>query len=163
MALKDQKGVPLTVRIKPDTYEQIKKLAVSNNLNVSEQVRAFIEKGLNIDGHKQDTDFITGIIRQELMAIYNLDDIKGVVEHQIERVVKMQMKTGKVSSSAFFLLLHTTLCMWENVSRDEANELLERIIRSGVDYMQLKDFKINDFLYDTDNLQNEVNKMINKD
>lgn len=152
--LKEQKGVPLTIRIRPDTFNQIKKLALSNDLNVSEQVREFIEKGLNIDGHKQDVDFIASIIRQELTAIYHIDDIKKVVEAQTNRLAKMLMKSGKLSSAEFFLMMKVLMYMWDEKAEYDFDQMLTEAVTLGVDYMQKKDFQINSFLEDTSNLRN---------
>lgn len=156
-----EKSIKRSINFAPDTLKTLDTLAVKNNTTTSELVREYVEKGLSVDGYKQDVDFITSIIRNELMAIYNIDDIKAVVEHQIERAIKMQMKTGKVSASAFFLLIHTVTCMWPNTTRDDIANLLERSTKHGVGYMQKKDYQINDFLYDTDSLFDEAEKVVN--
>lgn len=44
-----------------------------------------IEKGLNIEGHKQDVDFIAGIIRQEFTSVYHIEDIKAVMDFPIRQ------------------------------------------------------------------------------
>lgn len=155
-------NVITSIYLTKEMYENIGKIAMQENKSKNEVIRSFLEKGLNVQGHKQDVDFITSIIRQELMAIYNIDDIKVVVERQIERVVKMQMKTGKASASAFFLLIHVVTCMWDNITRDDIVNLLERSTKHGIDYMQLKDYKINQFLEDTDFLLEEVEKLLGK-
>ena len=49
--------------------DQIEKVAHSEGVKASEVMRGYIEKGLSIDGYKQDVDFIASIIRQELTAI----------------------------------------------------------------------------------------------
>lgn len=150
--MKRERAVPVTIRLDTTTIEQIKKLANSNDLNVSEQVREFIDKGLAIKSYKQDVDFITRIIRQELMAIYNIDDIKAVVRDQNERVIKMMMKTGKLSSAEFFLMLKVIYYIWDVKGIDNRGEVIDSSIKLGIDYMQMKDFKINDFLKDNDYL-----------
>lgn len=155
-------NVITSIYLTKEMYENIGKIAMQENKSKNKVIRSFLEKGLNVQGHKQDVDFITSIIRQELMAIYNIDDIKAVVERQIERVVKMQMKTGKASASAFFLLIHVVTCMWDNITRDDIVNLLERSTKHGIDYMQLKDYKINQFLEDTDFLLEEVEKLLGK-
>ncbi|MFI3226534.1 MAG: hypothetical protein R3Y09_03885 [Clostridia bacterium] len=131
----------------------LNKLAISNNLNLSEQVREFIEKGLNVDGHKKDIDFISRIIRQELTAIYHVDDIQKIMEAQTNRLAKMIMKTGKLSSAEFFLMMKIFMYLWDEKSFDDFDQLLSESISLGVDYMQKKDFMVNDFLYDVENLR----------
>ncbi len=147
-----EKSIKRSINFTPEMLRTLDTLAIKNNTTTSDIIRGYIEKGLAIDGYTQDIDFITGIIRQELMAIYNIEDIKAVVEHQNNRLAKMIMKVGKMCASSFFLLIHTVTCMWSNVARDDIANLLERSTKHGVDYMQRKDYKINDFLYDIDGL-----------
>lgn len=150
--MKREPSVQLTVKVEKDTAEQLKKLADYNNVALAEQLREFIDKGLAIKSYKQDIDFITRIIRQELMAIYNIDDIKAVVKDQNERVIKMLMKTGKLSSAEFFLMLKVIYYIWDVKGIDNRGEVIDSSIKLGIDYMQMKDFKINDFLKDNDYL-----------
>ncbi len=155
-------NVITSIYLTKEMYKDIETIARKENISKNEVIRTFLEKGLQVQGHKEDIDFITKIIRQELMAIYQIGDIKSIIEKQIERVVKMQMKTGKASASAFFLLIHVVTCMWDNITRDDIVNLLERSTKHGIDYMQLKDYKINQFLEDTDFLLEEVEKLLGK-
>ena len=59
-----QDTVQLCVKVAAHTAEQIIKLAAASNIGVAEQLRQFIEKGLIIEGHSQNVDFIASIIRQ---------------------------------------------------------------------------------------------------
>ena len=71
----------------------MEKLAAVRGISVSDIVREFVEKGLAVDGYKSDTDFIIEIIHKEL---------KEVLEPQINRIVKMLMKIGKVSAGTMY-------------------------------------------------------------
>ena len=148
------------------TLEQLEKLALKQGIGTSELVRQYIDKGLNIEGHKQDVDFIASVVRQELTAIYHTDDIKKVmekvveskveplIEKQINRIAKMHMKSGKISSAEFFLLIKVLIYMWDEKADYDFDQMLTEAITLGVDYMQKKDFQINSFLEDTANLRN---------
>ena len=100
--MKQEPTIQLCVKVPSHTAEQIKKLAAANNIGIAEQLRQFIEKGLAVEGYSQNIDFIASIIRQELMAVYHLEDIKAVVEQQTNRIAKMHMKSGKIDAAAFF-------------------------------------------------------------
>lgn len=139
--------------------EQIKKLAAANNIGIAEQLRQFIEKGLAVEGYSQNIDFIASIIRQELMAIYHLEDIKAVVEQQTNRIAKMHMKSGKVDAAAFFLLIKVLMNVAHEGTEDQFDQMLNEAVTLGVDYMQKKDFQINSFLQDTDNLCRLADKL----
>ena len=141
------------------TLEKIEKIAINKGLKTSEVIRLFIDKGLNIESSREDIDFITDIIRQELTSIYRLEDIKEILDKQTNRLAKMIMKIGKMSTGQLFLLINMFLRMIDEAEEDRFDELLEMSIRNGINYMQKKDFQINDFLQDVDNLKNISNNL----
>lgn len=157
--MKQEPTIQLCVKVPAHTAEQIKKLAAANNIGVAEQLRQFIEKGLSIEGYSQSIDFIASIIRQELMAVYHLEDIKAVVEQQTNRIAKMHMKSGKIDAAAFFLLIKVLMNIAHEGTEDQFDQMLNEAVTLGVDYMQKKDFQINSFLQDTDNLRRLADKL----
>lgn len=112
-----------------------------------------MDKGLSIEGHKESIDFIAIIIRQELQAIYQPSDIEKIVEKNTDRLAKMLMKSGKLNGAAFFLLVKVLMSLSNDGSDDAFDQMLSEAVSLGVDYMQKKDFQINSFLQDTDNLR----------
>ncbi len=136
------------------TLEKIEKIAINKGLKTSEVIRLFIDKGLNIESSREDIDFITDIIRQELTSIYRLEDIKEILDKQTNRLAKMLMKIGKMSTGQLFLLINLFLQIVDSGDEDKFDEILEKSMRNGVNYMQKKDFQVNDFLQDVDNLKN---------
>ncbi|WP_244648326.1 hypothetical protein [Ruminiclostridium herbifermentans] len=89
-----------SIRFKAKSIEEIEKLAAIRGLTVSDIVREFVEKGLAVDGYKNDIDFITEIIHREL---------KEVLEPQINRIVKLLMKIGKASAGTMYSNLKLVL------------------------------------------------------
>ena len=150
----NKKSVKKSVVFNIDMLNNIEKIALKKGTTFSEVVREYIDKGLLIDGYSQDIDFITGIIRQELTSIYRLEDIKEILDKQTNRLAKMMMKIGKMSTGQLFLLINMFLRMIDEAEEDRFDDLLEMSIRNGINYMQKKDFQINDFLQDTENLKN---------
>lgn len=122
-------------------------------------MRRYVEQGLAVDGNKENVDFIAGIIRQELTAIYQLDDIKRLTDHNTDRLAKMLMKIGKINAAAFFLLIKVLQNLANAGSEDAFDQMLNEAVTLGVDYMQKKDFQINSFLQDTDNLRKLSEKL----
>ena len=137
-----------------DILEKLEKIAINKGLKTSEVIRMFIDKGLNIESSKEDIDFITDIIRQELTSIYRIEDIKEILDKQTNRLAKMLMKIGKMSTGQLFLLISMFLEIVDSADENKFDEILEKSMRNGVSYMQKKDFQINDFLEDTENLKN---------
>lgn len=157
--MKQFETVQLCVKVDNKTAEQVRKLAAGNNLSLAEQLRRFIEKGLCVEGYAQNIDFIAGIIRQEMMAIYHIEDIKAVMKQQTNRIAKMLMKSGKIDAAGFYLLVKVLMNVAHDGTEDQFDQMLNEAVTLGVDYMQKKDFQINSFLQDTDNLRRRADKL----
>lgn len=138
---------------------QIDKIADREHISRNEQIRRYIEKGLAVEGYSQDIDLIAGIVRQELQAIYHIEDIKAVVEQQTNRIAKMHMKSGKIGAAAFFLLIKVLMNVAHEGTEEQFDQMLNEAVSLGVDYMQKKDFQINSFLQDSDNLRRIADKL----
>ncbi|MBD5480350.1 MAG: hypothetical protein HDR14_13880 [Lachnospiraceae bacterium] len=139
--------------------ETLDKLAVKQHTTTAGLVRGYVEKGLCVEGCKEDVDFIAQIIRQELTAVYHVDEIKAIVDHDADRLAKMLMKVGKVSGAMFFLLLKVLMSLAAEGSEDNFDCMLTEAVKLGVDYMQKKDFQINSFLEDTGNLRKLADRL----
>ncbi len=158
MAKRDDRIIT-SVYLTKEICEQVDKAAVRGHISRNEQIRRYIEKGLDVEGYSQNIDFIAGIIRQELLAVYHIEDIKAIVEQQTNRIAKMHMKSGKIDAAAFFLLIKVLMNMAQEGTGDQFDQMLGEAITLGVDYMQKKDFQINSFLHDTDNLRRIAEKL----
>ena len=53
-----------SINFTTETLETLDKLAAKNHTTTSELVRGYVEKGLSIEGSREDIDFIARIIRQ---------------------------------------------------------------------------------------------------
>ncbi len=145
--------VQITVKVTKEKAGILKTLSAKKHIAMSELVRRFIDKGLNVESYKEDVYFFTGIVRAELTSIYNINEIKQVLDTQTNRLAKMFMKIGKISSGQLFLLINMLLEIIDDSDEDKFDNLLNKSIRNGIDYMQKKDYIVNDFLQDTDNLK----------
>ena len=74
--------------------EQLEKLAAKENQDVSKIVRKAVDSYMSIQANKDDIDFITGIIRQE---------VKAETGKQANRLAAMLFKVGIITSSNYFL------------------------------------------------------------
>lgn len=61
----------ITVKLPKSQYLALKKYAASKHLTMADIVRAFIQKGMDIEAYTQEIDFITSIIRQEIQIAIN--------------------------------------------------------------------------------------------
>jgi len=148
-----------SINFSTETLESLDKLAAKKQTTASELVRGYVDKGLSIEGNREDIDFIAQIIRQELTAVYHVDEIKAIVDHDADRLAKMLMKVGKINGAMFFLLIKVLMNLANEGSEDDFDQMLSEAVKLGVDYMQKKDFQINSFLEDTGNLRNTADKL----
>ena len=135
------------------------KLAAKNHTTTSDLVRGYVEKGLSIEGSREDIDFIAHIIRQEITAVYHVDEIKEIADHDTDRLAKMLMKIGKINGAVFFLLIKVLMNLVSEGSEDSFDQILSEAVKLGVEYMQKKDFQINSFLQYTANLRELADKL----
>jgi len=150
MAAREKKTQKRSVTFGVDTLEQLDKLALRKKTSTSELVRVYVEKGLAIDGHKDDVDFIATIVRQE---------IKAQLDTQIDRLAKMLMKTGKISAGLYYLVLKLLLKQYGSTKSQSLKELATETRKMGVKYMQMRDYQINDYLEDDDMILSDTEKL----
>lgn len=155
----NQKTQKRSVNFPSETLKSLDKLAAKEHTTASELIRNFVEEGLNVNGYEEQVDFIARMIRQEITAIYHVEDIKAISDHGTDRLAKMLMKTGKINAAMFFLLVKVLINLANQESREEMERMLSEAVALGVDYMQKKDFQINSFLYDTDYLMHLADKL----
>ena len=144
----------------------IKKLTQKRSINFTTETLETLDKlaaknqnGLSIEGSREDIDFIARIIRQEITAVYHVDEIKAIADHDTDRLAKMLMKIGKINGAIFFLLIKVLMNLANEGSEDDFDQMLSEAVKLGVDYMQKKDFQINSFLQDTANLRELAEKL----
>ena len=135
------------------------KLAAKNHTTTSDLVRGYVEKGLSIEGSREDIDFIARIIRQEITAVYHVDEIKEIADHDTDRLAKMLMKIGKINGAVFFLLIKVLMNLVSEGSEDSFDQILSEAVKLGVEKKKKKDFQINSFLQDTANLRELADKL----
>lgn len=150
MPAKEKRTQKRSVTFGVDTLEQLDKLALRKKTSTSELVRAYVEKGLAIDGHKDDVDLIATIVRQE---------IKVQLDTQIDRLAKMLMKTGKISAGLYYLVLKLLLKQFGSTRSQSLKELATETRKMGVKYMQMRDYQINDYLEDDDMILSDADKL----
>lgn len=145
-----------SIYLTKEMCKEIDKRADREQISRTEQIRRYIEKGLSVDGYRQDIDFVAGILRQEVMAIYHPEDIAKLVyqtvaeltEKQASRIEKMQMKLGKISAASYFLLARVLMEFYRNDNPADFAALVEKTGSMGVEFMKQKNSTVNEILKD---------------
>ena len=138
------------LRIPKAMKENIEKQARKKHITTSEMVREFIEKGLEINGYTQDVDFIAGILRQE---------IKAQMTPQVDRLVKILMKSGKISAAQYFMFIKLFIEILSDEQQISFKELATETRRLGIRYMHFKDHEIDRYLEDDDLVFRDAEKL----
>ena len=144
MKLKDDEN-KRSIRFEASTMSELKKLSALRNVYVSDLVREFVKKGLAINSYQEDTDLIREIVREEL---------KDVLEPQINRMVKMLMKIGKAAAGTMYSNLNVIQHITDQ-DQQEFYEMVNRSLRLGVDYMKIKDMELDTYLSKIDDIVKE--------
>ena len=116
---------------------------MKNHTTTSALIRQYVEKGLSIDGNLQDIDMIAQIVRQE---------VRTQLAPQVERLVKILMKIGKVSASVFYTQTALLSKMPNMVRSKTIMELETEAVKRGIQYMKLRDADVDSSLQDTEAL-----------
>jgi hypothetical protein len=85
-----RKPVKRSIYLTAETYDALKAIASGKGWQVSELIRDYIGKGMNVDKTASDIDFIRKQIREEM-------DI--MLRPQINRLAKMLMRIGMMTIS----------------------------------------------------------------
>lgn len=149
-AAKEKRTQKRSVTFSVDMLEQLDKLAIRNRTTTSELVRGYVEKGLSIDGHKENIDLIATIVRQE---------VKSQLDVQIDRLAKMNMKVGKISAGLYYLILKLLIKQFGATRSQSLKELATETRKMGVKYMQMKDYQINEYLEDDDLIITDADRL----
>ncbi|MFI3249746.1 MAG: hypothetical protein R3Y07_02125 [Eubacteriales bacterium] len=147
---KKNDNVVTSIYITKQQLEDLDKLSNSLDITRTELIRSLISKGLSVQGYAQDIDLITNIIRQELQAIYRPDEIRSMMNEQVNRIAKMLMKVGKMEAGSYFLLVKVILHIWPTAQMEEVFELIRDTQELGIGFMQCSDGDINRYLQDTE-------------
>ena len=83
-----------SINFTTETLETLDKLAAKNHTTTSELVRGYVEKGLSIEGSREEIDLIARIIRQEIE-----DDFDQMLSEAVKLGVDyMQKKDFQINS-----------------------------------------------------------------
>jgi len=128
MENKYEKAIQITVKVTPSTYQSLQKLAAKNTQNMSDVVRKFIDKGLTVQGYKDDIDLITGLIRQTVHAEM------GMTANRLE---KMMFKMGIISASNYFLAVRMLSDVISPSMQEDFKDINTRARELGLEYMNM--------------------------
>lgn len=147
---KKEKLVQVSVKIPQDIYNTIKVLATKKHIKIADVLRGFIQKGIKIDGYKDDIELITNIVRQE---------VKSQMTPQVERIVKILVKIGKISAGLYYTTIKTLIRMVGSTKSQTFKELATESRKLGIKYMKYKDSELDKYLEDDEMIFADIDKL----
>jgi hypothetical protein len=130
--------------------EQLEKLAAKENQDVSKIVRKAVDGYMSIRANKDDIDFITGIIRQE---------VKAETGKQANRLAAMLFKIGIITSANYFLAVKILSDVISPSMQEDFKDINSNARKLGIDYMKQSGVGVVEFLEDNEAVERAVGKV----
>ncbi len=134
-----EKGT-VTIRLDNETLEIIKELSIKNNSDVSKEIRSAIEKHLDVEIARQNIDFVTDLIRQEINISHKkLGNRLGAISN----------RTNIVTATIYYLLIAVLTDLIPKDLYTDFEEIQQRAKRYGLEFANSKsEIGIQNFLSD---------------
>lgn len=120
--------IRISLHITEETYAALETLAAKRHMSKSEIIRGHIEKGLSIDGHKEDIDFISQQIEQA---------VERQLTPRMERLISLMVKGVIASAGGYFLTVRVLESMVPVQYQQDYQESLHEARQKGIDYCKL--------------------------
>ena len=129
----------VTFHLTTDMVTTLEKQAATTNQNISQVIRRSIDKYMDVDQYKDDTDFIAGIVRPI---------IKDEIGKQANRLAAMLFKIGIITAGNYFLVVRTLSDVISPSMQEDFKDINANARKLGIDYMKQSGVGTVDFLED---------------
>ena len=116
--------------MRQNEHDSLKRLSSKTHKPVAEIIRGYIRNGMNIDGSKEDIDFIRKQIREEL-------DI--MLKPQVNRLAKLLMRIGMMTISFCYFNSKIIFHFVPFRDRESYEELMAKAKHSAAVYLNMRD------------------------
>lgn len=123
------KSVSVTVRIPTELAQKIEKTAVYRHKSVSDTIRFLLEREMNITEHKEQTDEIRQIIR---------DEVNSAVKVQTNRMAAMLTRITVLSASGYYAVI-TAVALFDEDLYSSFESIEKEAHSIGLEYVNYKD------------------------
>ena len=139
-----------SIAFSPEQLDKLEKLAAKQNQDTSKIVRRAVDNYFNIQANRDDIDFITGIIRQE---------IKAEMGKQANRLAAMLFKIGVIASGNYFLAVKMLSDIISPSLQEDFKDINSNARKLGIDYMKQNGVGVIEFLEDDEAVERAVGKV----
>jgi len=148
--MNQQKTKRINFLLSADTVKSLEKFAAKKNQNVSEIIRRAINEHLTIQANREDIDFISGIIRQE---------VKAEIGKQANRLAAMLFKVGVITAGNYFMAVRLMSDVISPSMQEDFKDINTNARKLGIDYMKQNGVGVIEFLEDADDVEAAVKKL----
>ena len=151
MAIKSKPNTKrVTFHLTYDMADKIEKLAHHKNMNTSELIRAAIDKYMNVDLIKEDTDFLRNVIQPI---------VKNEIGKQANRLAAMLFKIGIISAGNYFMSVRVMFDVISPSMQEDFKDINASARKLGIDYMKLNGVGVVEFLEDEEKVERAAEKL----
>ena len=140
----------VTFHLPTGTADCLDRMADKSGQNVSHIIRKAIDKYMDVDLYKDDTELITGIVRPM---------VKEEIGKQANRLAAMLFKIGIITSSNYFLAVRILSDVISPSLQEDFKDINANARKLGIDYMKQSGIGVVQFLEDEDAVERAANKL----
>ncbi|MCL2815932.1 MAG: ribbon-helix-helix domain-containing protein [Oscillospiraceae bacterium] len=140
----------VTFHLPTEKLKILEKMADHTGRNVSQIIREAIDKYMNVEQYRDDTEFITGIVRPI---------IKDEIGKQANRLASMLFKVGIITSSNYFLAVRTLSDVISPSMQEDFKNINASARKQGIEYMKLNGVGVVEFLEDKEAVERAAEKL----
>lgn len=139
-----------SIAFQTSQLEQLEKLARKKHEDVSKLVRRAVDEYLSIQANRDDIDFISAIIRQE---------VKAEIAKQANRLASMIFKVGAVTASNYFLAVRMMADVISPSMQEDFKDIDSKARKLGIDFMKRNGLAVIEYLQDDGEVQHAAEKI----
>ena len=140
----------VTFHLTNDMVKTLEKQSDSTGQNVSQIIRSAIDKYMNVDLYKEDTEFLAGII-QPL--------IKEEIGKQANRLAAMLFKIGIITAGNYFMTLRVLSDVISPSMHEDIKDINSNARKLGIDYMKQSGIGVVEFLEDDEAVEQAAERI----
>lgn len=141
--------VQLSISFPDDIYEDLRKLAVRKHMSMAGIVRSFVADGLTVESHDENKEGFRRMIHDEMTEVF---------KQEVERLIKLQVKSTKASAITMYTGLQT---MSESFADDVSfARVVASASKQAAAYMKQKEKSDDEYMQDANEIISGMKKVV---
>lgn len=147
--MSNKKTVKISIYIPEVAYDDLKKLSAKKKTSMADLVRNFVVKGLKVEYHDENTEEFRRMIH---------DEMSEVLKKEIERLIKLQVKSTKASA----ITMYTGLQIISESFADDVSftRVVASASKQASTYMKQKEKTDDEYMQDANEIITGMKKVV---